>query len=107
MRNEIRNTADHSEFATDTADAKVKSIRGNIGSQVYTHKSGFQKRYHVQKADGDTIGYTLSEFISDFGAPDQLTYDGAAVQVGSKTRCMDLIRRYEIKYHALAPRRPN
>eukprot|EP00978_Attheya_sp_CCMP212_P036339 scaffold163920_cov32-Attheya_sp.AAC.2 len=110
----------NTKFATDTAYAKVKSIRGNIGSQVYTHKSGFQKPcqvythksgfqkpYPVQKADGDTIGYTLSEFISDFGAPDQLTYDGAAVQVGSKTRFMDLIRRYEIKYHVSAPRRPN
>eukprot|EP00978_Attheya_sp_CCMP212_P042802 scaffold267333_cov33-Attheya_sp.AAC.1 len=82
----------NTKFATDTAYAKVKSIRGNIGSQVYTHKSGFQKPYHVQKADGDTIGYTLSEFISDFGARDQLSYDGAAVQVGSKTRFMDLIR---------------
>eukprot|EP00978_Attheya_sp_CCMP212_P014774 scaffold37804_cov62-Attheya_sp.AAC.8 len=97
----------NTKFATDTAYAKVKSIRGNIGSQVYTHKSGFQKPYNVQKADGDTIGYTLSEFISDFGAPDQLTYDGAAVQVGSKTRFMDLICRYEIKYHVSAPRRQN
>eukprot|EP00978_Attheya_sp_CCMP212_P026107 scaffold85161_cov59-Attheya_sp.AAC.2 len=97
----------NTKFTTDTAYAKVKSIRGNIGSQVYTHKSGFQKPYHVQKADGDTIGYTLSEFISDFGAPDQLTYDGAAIQVGSKTRFMDLIRRYKIKYHISAPRRPN
>eukprot|EP00978_Attheya_sp_CCMP212_P045316 scaffold341924_cov31-Attheya_sp.AAC.1 len=33
----------NTKFATDTAYAKVKSIRGNIGSQVYTHKSGFQK----------------------------------------------------------------
>jgi hypothetical protein len=98
----------NTKLATDdTAHGKEKSIGGNIGSQVYTHKSGFQKPYHVQKADGATIGYTLSEFISDFGAPDQLTYDGAAIQVGLKTRFMDLIRRYEIKYHVSAPRRPN
>jgi hypothetical protein len=36
-----------------------------------------------------------------------LTFDGASVQTGPKTRFMDAIRRYEIKYHVSGPRRPN
>jgi hypothetical protein len=40
-------------------------------------------------------------------APDHLTFDGATVQTGPKTRFMSAIRRYEIKYHVSGPRRPN
>jgi hypothetical protein len=63
--------------------------------------------YPIMKANGDSVGDTLTQFISDLGAPEHLTFDGAAVQTGSKTRFMQAIRRYEIKYHVSGPRRPN
>ena len=61
----------------------------------------------MQKADGDSVGYTLGEFISDYGTPEHMTFDGAAVQVGSKTKFMKTICQAGIKYHISAPRRPN
>jgi hypothetical protein len=53
------------------------------------------------------LSNALTQFISDYGAPEHLTFDGASVQTGPKTRFMDAIRRYEIKYHISGPRRPN
>ena len=95
------------KFATDTAYGKVKSLRGNVASQLFSHKCGFKVCYPLQKVDGNNVGDALTQFISDFGVPDRLTFDGASVQTGPKTRFMDAIRRYEIKYHVSGPRRPN
>ena len=95
------------KFATDTAYGKIRSLRGNIGCQIYSHKCGFKACYPIQKIDGHHVGDTLTQFISDFGAPEHLTFDGAPVQTGTRTRFMDAIRRYEIKYHVSGPRRPN
>ena len=95
------------KFATDTAYGKVKSLRGNVGSQVFSHKCGFKACYPLQKIDGNSVGDSLTQFISDYGVPERLTFDGASVQTGPKTRFMDAIRRYEIKYHVSGPRRPN
>ena len=95
------------KFATDTAYGKVKSLRGNVGSQLFSHKCGFKVCYPLQKIDGNNVGDALTQFISDYGVPERLTFDGASVQTGPKTRFMDAIRRYEIKYHVSGPRRPN
>ena len=95
------------KFATDTAYGKFKSLRGNVGCQIYSHKCGFKVAYPMMKVDGNHVGDTLTQFIGDFGVPAQLTFDGASVQSGPKTRFMDAIRRYEIKYHVSGPRRPN
>jgi hypothetical protein len=95
------------KFATDTAYGKIKSLRGNVGSQLFSHKCGFKVCYPLQKIDGNNVGDALTQFISDYGVPENLTFDGASVQTGPKTRFMDAIRRYEIKYHVSGPRRPN
>ncbi|KAI2502896.1 Reverse transcriptase (RNA-dependent DNA polymerase) [Fragilaria crotonensis] len=95
------------KFATDTAYGKIKSLRGNVGSQLFSHKCGFKACYPLQKVDGNSVGDALTQFISDYGVPERLTFDGASVQTGPKTRFMDAIRRYEIKYHVSGPRRPN
>jgi hypothetical protein len=79
------------KFATDTAYGKVKSLRGNIGSQLYSHKCGFKACYPLQKIDGNSVGDTLTQFISDYGVPERLTFDGALVQTGPTTRFMDAI----------------
>lgn len=93
------------KFATDTAYGKLKSLRGNVGCQVYSHKCGFKVASPMMKVDGNHVGDSLTQFISDFGVPAQLTFDGASVQTGPKTRFMDAIKRYEI--HVSGPRRPN
>jgi hypothetical protein len=74
---------------------------------LYSHKCGFKASYPIQKIDGDHVGDTLAQFINDHGVPEHLTFDGASVQTGAKTRFMDAIRKYEIKYHVSGPRRPN
>jgi hypothetical protein len=95
------------KFATDTAYGKVKSLRGYVGSQIFSHKCGFKACYPLQKVDGNSVGDAFTQFISDYGVPERLTFDGASVQTGPKTRFMDAIRRYEVKYHVSGPRRPN
>ena len=43
----------------------------------------------MPKANGENVGNSLNDFIHDYGAPDHLTFDGAAVQVVSKTKFVD------------------
>jgi hypothetical protein len=74
---------------------------------LYTHKCGFKVCYPIQRVDGKHVGDTLTQFINDYGVPEHLTFDGASVQTGPKTRFMEAIRKYEIKYHVSGPRRPN
>ena len=65
------------KFSTDTIWAKNRTLGGNVASQIYSHKCGFNTAYHLDRATGDNIGYSLSNFVSEYGAPDRLTYDGA------------------------------
>ena len=67
-----------------------------MASQIYSHKCGFNTAYHLQSANGDNVGYTLSQFVSEYGAPEHLTYDGASMQVGN-----------DIKNHVSGVERPN
>ena len=97
----------NANFATDTLYADKKSIRSNIESQIYSHKCGFNAAYHMRRANNDNVGNSLNDCINDYGIPDYLTYDGAAVQVGSKTKFQETIRRSRINTHVSAPRRPN
>ena len=96
-----------SKFATDTIWADTKSLRLNVASQIYTHKCGLNAAYHMPRANGENVGNSLNDFIHEFGAPEHLTFDGAAVQVGSKTKFVDTLRRNHIRHHTSAPRRPN
>ena len=79
------------KFATDTLWATTKSIKGNVCAQIYSHKCRFFAPYLMTRANGENVGTSLGNFISDSGVPEHLTYDGALVQVGSKTKFMDLI----------------
>ena len=73
----------------------------------YIRTSAVLKLLTLQKVDGNHVGNTLTQFVSDYGVPEHLTFDGASVQTGPKTGFMDAIRKYEIKYHVSGPRRPN
>ena len=74
-----------SKFATDKLWLTKSPLTGNIASQLYSHKCGFNSTYHVRDAKGDTIGYTLSEFCDNYGIPEHLTFDGAMSQTGPDT----------------------
>ena len=51
-------------------------------------------------------GAALRQFVRDYGVPEQLTFDGAGEQVGSKTEFMKHVRAYGIDYHCIEPHRP-
>jgi hypothetical protein len=95
------------KIATDTIWAKSRTLRSNVASQIYSHKCGFNTAYHLQSANDDNVGYTLSQFVSEYGAPEHLTYDGASVQVGRNTRSQQTIRKNEIKHHVSGVKTPN
>ena len=81
------------KFGTDTIWSKTRSITKTVASQIYTHKCGFNWIYHLQRANREQVGHSFSVFTSEFGAPEHLTYDGAAVQLRTNTSFMDTVRR--------------
>ena len=95
------------KFSTDTAWVKIKSLNGNVASQVYTHKCGFVSPHNIPKADNENVGNSLASFISQYGIPEHLTFDGAMVQRGRSTRFMSIIRINEIKFHISGPYWPD
>lgn len=95
------------KYSTDTAWFKIKSLRGNVASQIFFHKCGFSAGYHLKRANDENVGPTMKAFISDYGIPEHLTMDGAAVQKGHQTEFMKTIRRAEIKHHISHPYRPD
>ena len=44
----------------------------------------------------ENIGHSLGVFISEFGVPEQMTVDNAAVQVGSKTILQNHVRNPKV-----------
>ena len=74
---------------------------------MYSHKCGFNASYPIPRANSEHVSYSLNNFVSDYRAPEHLTYDGAAVQVRRNTNFQKSVQKYEIKTHVLAPRRPN
>ena len=95
------------KFSTATLYGKLTFLRGYKASQIYSHKSGFKTAYHLSQGNNDQIGQSLNDFIFEYGAPSNLTYDGTAAQVGSKTIFQDTIRKANIQFHVSGPRRPN
>ena len=63
--------------------------------------------YPISNAKGDSLGYTLDNFVHDFRAREHLTFDGYPSQVGSNAHFNKSLRKYHIDYHVSAPRRPN
>ena len=61
----------------------------------------------MDKANYENIGHSLGAFISEFGVPEHLNFDGAAVQVGIKTIFQNHVRKYDIQNQRSALKRPN
>ena len=68
---------------TDTRDAIVASIHGNIYGQVFATKDYFFDVYPIKKKS--QCGDGLSEFIIDYGVPLKMTFDGSKEQNMSLT----------------------
>ena len=95
------------KFSSNTCYVKCKSLRDNIGSQVYNQKSVFATCWHVPKSNYENFGLKLNTFSSEYWMPQHLTINISQVQVGQNTQYMGNIRRDGIYYHVLHPRRPN
>jgi len=90
---------------SDTMDARVKSINGNQYGQVFATKDYFVDVYPI-KTKGDA-GDGLNEFITDYGVPSKLTFDGSKEQTKPGTNFMKKIRKYDIDFHVSEPERSN
>ena len=69
--------------------------------------SGVTTVYHMDKANNENIGHRLGEFINEFGIPKHLTFDGASIQVGSKTIFQNHVIKHEIQNQRLSSIRSN
>ena len=95
------------KFSTDTMYFPTKTLHQSVGSQLFTHKCGFKAPYYCTKVNGDQVEEALTDFIHEYGAPEHLTFDGASVQTGPRTRFREVLKKGQIDYHVSQPRRPN
>ena len=79
---------------TDTMDARLASIHGNIYVQVLATTDYFVNVYPISKKRH--CGDGLSEFITDFGVPLNMTFDGSKDQTLPGTDFMKKIHNYDI-----------
>jgi Reverse transcriptase (RNA-dependent DNA polymerase) len=95
----------HGRFYCDTLFGRHKSLNGNTCAQVFANKSFFVVAYPMDtKAKA---GAALREFISEFGVPELLTFDGSREQMGKNTEFMKTVKRHDIDYHISEPYQPN
>ena len=90
-----------SQVYSETMDGRVNSVNGNRYGQVFATKDFFCKIYPM--ATKNLAGDGLKQFISDYGVPEFLTFDGSKEQVNPKTEFMKQIRKHNIKYHVQEP----
>ena len=88
----------------DTMSGHYKSLDGNKHAQIFANESFFATAYPMEHKS--SAGQALKQFISDFGIPDKLVYDGAAEQVGKRTE-FQAIQKHAIDLHVTEPHRHN
>ena len=63
------------QFASDTFNAKVPSIRGNEYAQLFSNRGNFVKSYPIKnKSDAH---HALDRFLHEVGVPSEMLTDGA------------------------------
>ena len=90
---------------TETMDARVASIHGNIYGQVFATKDYFVTVYPIKKKSH--CGDGISAFITDYGISLNIAFDGSKEQTLPGKDFMKLIRKYDIDYHISEHDRPN
>ena len=53
--------------ATYTIWSRSRYPSSNVSSIKYRHKYSFNEYYHMSRANNKNVGYSLNEFISDYG----------------------------------------
>jgi hypothetical protein len=61
-------------FYTDTLFSKVKSLNGNVCTQVYTN-GWYTRVFPMTSKSSKNIAQTLNEFVDDVGIPNTLICD--------------------------------
>ena len=61
----------------------------------------------MDKANNKKFWHILGAFISELGVPEHLSFDGSAVQFGTKTIFQNHVRKHEIQTQRLEPRISN
>ena len=92
-------------MASDTMYQNCKSIRGFGYCQVFGNKDFFVECYPIVKKSDAGIG--LNSFITDYGVPDLLTFDGSKEQVKPISEFQKAVRKYNIKTRVIEPNRPS
>ena len=91
--------------ATDTMHQDTKSVRGYGYSQVFGTKEFLVECYPLTKKSEAGVG--LESFISDYGVPDLLVFDGSKEQTNTNSGFQKAERKYNIKTKVTEPNRPN
>ena len=78
------------KFYTNTYFARHRSLHGNTCAQVFGSKNFFAEAYPM--ASKGQAGDALKSFITEWGVPARLTFDGAAEHVGKNTEFMQQIK---------------
>ena len=84
-------------MATNTLDARVKSIHGQKYCQVFGNKDFFVEAYPIEKRLD--CHKALDRFVRDYGALYVMQYDCTPEQVGQHTKLQSNMRKYGIKGH--------
>ena len=92
-------------MATNTIDARVKSIHGHQYCQVFGNKDFFVESYPIEKRLD--CHKALDRFVKDYGASDVMQYDSAPEQVGPHTKFQANMRKCGIKGHTAETKRSN
>ena len=95
----------NSHVYTDTMDARVKSINGNRYGQVFATKEFFIDVFPMKSKKN--CGEAFGQFITDYGVPLKMTFDGSKEQTMPGTEFMKKVRKYDVDYHISEVNRSN
>ena len=69
----------HGIMYNNTMDARCQSIHDENYCQLFGNKQFFAEAYTVKKKSNCHL--VLDKFVKEYGAPDNMTYDGAQEQI--------------------------
>ena len=87
------------KWYTDTFHGRHISLNGFKYSQIFTNKQMFAISFTLKNKS--EAGDALKTFISDYGVPEYLTFDGSKEQCQPGTVFMKQIKKHSIKYHTI------
>ena len=95
----------HDRFYTDTMVSRYKSRDGNKYAQIFANESLFTAVYPIESKSH--AGKAFTEFINEFGVPNELVMDGAMEQTGKHTDFRKALDKHEVSWDVTEPHRHN